>query len=127
MSISVKVPVQSVIASLEAKIAADDAVVKANEKANAEYKKAHEAWLKAVYKAVKTLNPTEVRCWSNVVTLRFEADAITLPDEPEYPRSVAGCLSEHERSQIQNAIRILRMTDETHVSAATFKAISKYL
>lgn len=127
MSISVKVPVQSVIASLEAKIAADDAAAKANEKANAEFRKAREAWQKAVYKAVKTLNPSEVRCWSNVVSLRFEADAITLPDEPEYPSSVAGRLSEHERSQIENAIRILRMTDETHVNASTFKAISKYL
>lgn len=144
-SINVKVPVARVIVALEKKLT--DMV-----KAEADYEKAltaHEAasakWQKSVLAAVKgKLADAAVSVSDNrsnysaalgrwvvsgkSVTISIDVENGVLANEPEAPTK-----PEHmgrwdgTKADIENAIRILKMTDEVHVNASTFKAVSKFL
>jgi hypothetical protein len=47
---------------------------------------------------------------------------------PEMPKKeTIRSLNSHELEEIQNAIRILKMTEEEFVSASTMRAIANYL
>jgi hypothetical protein len=139
---NVKVPVARVIAKLEAKLAQYAKETADYEKAKEKHEADHAKWVKGAVAAIKkgTLTKTDVcrgnREWSNgqfvdvtkMVSLTYEINANLIGAEPEAPDQPS---HKHRYSStvsdIENAIRILQLTDDEHVNATTFKAVSQYL
>lgn len=131
--INVKVPVKRVIDSLEAKLETMRQEDAAYEVAQAEYEIAKAKWEHDVMTAVlakgvqKNINLH--RHWRGNLTLEVSYDVSSvdnLPAEPEAPAN-KNRTSDYDKQNIENALRILRMTDEETVNATTFKAISQWL
>jgi hypothetical protein len=135
-AISVKIATPKVIKALEAKleqIKKDYAEQGANE---AKYQKAREKWQKEIGKwAIDNFSKAEnirtnYRSWNN--TLNVDFDIITkdsaFPAEPEKNYEVIHQHTYNEmKEELENAIRILKMTDEEVVSTSTYNAIARYL
>ena len=135
-AISVKIPTQRVITALEtalAKLEKDYATQGENE---ARHTKAHEAWKKEVgawaianFSKAENLR-TNYRSWNN--TLNVDFDIITkegtFPAEPEKDFEVVHTHQYREqKEEMENAIRILKMTDEEVVNTSTYNAVARYL
>ena len=135
-AINVKIPTQKVIKALEtalAKLEKDYATQGENE---AKFQKALEKWNKEVIKyALDKMNKatnvrTNYREWNKTLNVDFDilVDGTDFPKEPEKGFEV---LHRHEyassKDEIENAIRILKMTDEEVVSTSTYNAIARYL
>ena len=134
-SINVKIATTKVITALETKLA-QLKKDKANQKTNEEkYQKAHEKWRKDVAKlALTAINKAEdlsanVRYNGSVnVDFNLPKDAIELPAEPEKDfESLHDWQYKEMVDEIENAIRILKMTDEETVSTSTYNTIARYL
>ena len=135
-AINVKIPTVRVIAGLEealTKLEADYATQEAKE---AQHTLAYEAWKKeigewAIANFSKSENlRTNYRSWNE--TLNVDFDIITkegtFPSEPEKDFEVIHSHTYREsKKEIQNAIRLLKMTDEETVSTSTYNAIAQYL
>ena len=135
-AISVKIATTKVIKALEtalAKLEKDYASQEANE---AKYKKAHEKWVKelsdfAITNIKKAENlRTNFRSWNNTLNIDFD---ITVSKEglPLEPEKDYVTMHKHnyleQKEEIQNAIRILQMTDEETVNTSTYNAVARYL
>jgi hypothetical protein len=134
-SINVKIATTKVITALETKLA-QLKKDKANQKVNEEkYSKAHEKWRKDVAKlALSAINKAEdlsanVRYNGSVnVDFNLPKGAIDLPTEPEKDfESFHEWQYKEMVDEIENAIRILKMTDEETVSTSTYNTIARYL
>jgi hypothetical protein len=128
-SINVKVPTKKVIASLEKKLAD----IKAAEVAAAQYEKDLAAWKALVLAAVDgtwKVQDSDLRTrWNQTkptLTVTYEVPKALLAQKPKERQDITG-VERGAISEIESAIRILKMTDEDTVSASTFKAVSKYL
>ena len=134
-SINVKIATSKVIKALENKLA-QIKKDKANQKINEErFTKAHEKWSKDVAKlALTAINKAEdlsanVR-YNGMINVDFNLPkgAIDLPTEPEKDFDTYHEWQYKEMvDEIENAIRILKMTDEETVSTSTYNAIARYL
>ena len=134
-SINVKIATTKVITALETKLA-QLKKDKANQKVNEEkYQKAHEKWRKDVAKlALSAINKAEdlsanLRYNGSVnVDFNLPKGAIELPAEPEKDfESFHEWQYKEMVDEIENAIRILKMTDEETVSTSTYNTIARYL
>jgi septal ring factor EnvC (AmiA/AmiB activator) len=134
-AINVKIATAKVIKALETKLA-QIKKDKANQKSNEEkYKKEVEKWGKelaklALTKISKAENLSATTRYNNDVYINFTlpAGTITVPDEPERNFEVIYDHNYREMvEEIENAIRILKMTDEETVSTSTYNSIAKYL
>ena len=134
-SINVKIATTKVIKALENKLA-QLKKDKANQKANEErHTKALEKWQKEVGKLAlaqiaKAENLSASTRYNNDVCINFTlpAGTIKLPDEPQRDFEVIADWNYREIvEEIENAIRILKMTDEETVSTSTYNSIAKYL
>ena len=134
-AINVKIATTKVIKALEAKLA-QIKKDKANQKTNEEkYKKEVEKWGKevaklALAKIAKAENLSASTRYNKDVCINFTlpAGTITIPDEPERDFEVIADWNYREMvEEIENAIRILKMTDEETVSTSTYNSIAKYL
>ncbi len=134
-AISVKIATTKVIKALETKLAQIQKD-KANQKVNEEkYQKAHEKWRKDVAKlALSAINKAEdlsanLRYNGSVnVDFNLPKGAIDLPTEPEKDfESFQEWQYKEMVDEIENAIRILKMTDEETVSTSTYNTIARYL
>ena len=134
-SINVKIATTKVITALETKLA-QLKKDKANQKVNEEkYRKAHEKWRKDVAKlALSAINKAEdlsanLRYNGSVnVDFNLPKGAIELPAEPEKDfESFHEWQYKEMVDEIENAIRILKMTDEETVSTSTYNTIARYL
>ena len=135
-AISVKIATPKVIKALEtslAKLEADYASQEANE---AKYEKARKVWQKelidyAVANIKKAENfRTNYRSWSNNLNIDFDLTVAEkdLPKEPEKDFETLHLHTYREqKAEIENAIRILKMTDEETVSTSTYQAVARYL
>ena len=134
-SISVKIATTKVIKALETKLAEikkDFANQEANE---AKYEKAQKAWAKEVGKlALAQINKAENlsagKRYDGRINVDFylPAGVITLPDEPQREhQQISEWQYREQVEEIENAIRILKMTDEEVVSTSTYNAIARYL
>lgn len=130
-AISVKVSTAKVIKALEDKIKAGKEAVANNEKKRKDYEKVEKAWAKEVGElAMKQVAKAEVHAsenWRNEVSVQFQfpAGVIKFPEKPQM--ELERELGRYEIEEIENAIRILKMTDEEVVNASTFKTIAQYL
>jgi hypothetical protein len=135
-AISVKIATPKVIKALEgslAKLEADYASQEANE---AKYEKARQKWQKeltdyAVANIKKAENfRTAYRSWNNSLNIDYD---LTVPEKdlPKEPQRDFTVMHQHtyteQKAEIENAIRILKMTDEETVSTSTYNAIARYL
>ena len=135
-AISVKIATPKVIKALEAKLAELNTNY-ANQEANeAKYAKAREEWQKelsayAVANISKAENfRTNYRSWSNNLNIDFDLTVTQseLPKEPERDFEQMGSHTYREmKEEIENAIRILKMTDEEVVNTSTYNAVARYL
>jgi len=130
-AISVKVATPKVIKALEAKLVEGKSAITNNEKKRKEYAKTEKAWSKEVADLVfKHISKAEVSAHENYrnelnVSLTLPAGTINLPEKPQI--ELENELGRYEVQEIENAIRILKMTDEETVNASTFKSIAQYL
>ena len=134
--ISVKIATAKVIKALETRLAQLNADYTKQDENEAKYKKAHEKWQKdigkwAVSKIAKAQNlRTSYRSWNTTLNVDFDLiiDEKDFPKEPERDFETLHVHTYREmKEEIENAIRILKMTDEEVVSTSTYNAIARYL
>jgi hypothetical protein len=134
-AISVKIATTKVIKALETKLA-EIQKNKANQKVNEEkYSKAHEKYNKEVAKLalaqISKANEVSAHTRYNGeinVSFSLPKGTIDLPTEPERDFETFHEWQYKEMvEEIENAIRILKMTDEEVVSTSTYNAIARYL
>ena len=135
-ALSVKIPTQRVIAGLEASLAKLEKDYATQGENEAKHTKAYEAWKKqigewAIANFSKSENlRTNYRLWNN--TLNVDFDIIVkegqFPAEPEKDFEVIHTHTYKEmKEEMENAIRILKMTDEEVVNTSTYNAVARYL
>jgi len=135
-SISVKIATPKVIKALETRLAELETNY-ANQEANeAKYSKAFEKYKKeliayAVSNIKKAENfRTNYRSWNNTLNIDFDL-TVTESELPKEPQREFEQMGRHnyleQKQEIQNAIRILKMTDEETVNTSTYNAIARYL
>ena len=134
-AIQVKIATSKVIKALETKLAQLQKD-KENQATNeAKYEKARDKWNKEIAKLAlaQISKATELSAnvrYNGVINVDFNlpAGTITLPDEPKKDYETYHDWQYREMvEEIENAIRILKMTDEEVVSTSTYNAIARYL
>jgi hypothetical protein len=135
-AINVKIATPKVITALEtalAKLEKDYATQGENE---AKYEIARKEWQKAVGEfAIKQISKAEnfrtnYRSWNKTLNVDFDL-TITEGEFPAEPEKTHETIHQHNyremKEEMENAIRILKMTDEEVVSTSTYNAIARYL
>ena len=135
-AISVKIATPKVIKALEASLAKLEADYASQEANEAKYDKARMAWVKSLQEyAIANIKKAEnfrtsYRSWNNTLNIDFDVTVAEkdLPKEPVRDFETIGHHAYREQKQeMENAIRILKMTDEETVSASTYQAVARYL
>ena len=135
-AIQVKIPTAKVIKALETKLAELEANYKKQDENEAKYKKAHEKWTKELGKyAIAQISKAEnlrtnYRSWNKTLNVDFDliCDEKDFPKEPERDYEQLHTHTYREmKEEMENAIRILKMTDEEVVNTSTYNAIARYL
>ena len=134
-AINVKIATTKVIKALENKLA-EIQKNKANQKVNEEkFDKLQDKYNKevaklALAKIAKAEDLSAHTRYNGVIAVSFNlpAGTIELPKEPEKDFDTYHDWQYKEMvEEIENAIRILKMTDEEVVSTSTYNAIARYL
>ena len=135
-AISVKIATPKVIKALEAKLVELDTNYKKQDENEAKFQKSVEKWNKdiakfAVEKIAKAENiRTNYRAWTNTLNVDFDLK-VDEKDFPKQPEREFETIHVHTykamKEEIENAIRILKMTDEEVVNTSTYNAIAQYL
>ena len=135
-SISVKIATPKVIKALETRLAELEKNYANQETNEGKYNKAMEKWRKEIFAyAITNIKKAEnvrtnYRSWNNTLNIDFDltTSESDLPKEPERDFEQIGRHNYLEQKQeIENAIRILKMTDEEVVNTSTYNAIARYL
>jgi len=134
--ISVKIATAKVIKALEAKLAKTKADYAKQDEYEAKYKATKEAWQKALgawaienFSKAQDLR-TNYRSYNKTLNVDFDiiTDGNDFPKEPEKDYEEIHRHTYNEMvEEMENAIRILKMTDEETVSTSTYNAIARYL
>ena len=134
-AINVKIATTKVIKALETKLAQLQKD-KANQKVNEEkFEKLQDKYNKevaklALAKIAKAEDLSAHTRYNGTISVSFSlpAGTIELPDEPKKDFETYHDWQYKEMvNEIENAIRILKMTDEELVSTSTYNAIAQYL
>ena len=135
-AISVKIATPKVIKALEAKLVEIETNYKKQDENEAKYQKAFAKWQKEVVKfALDNVSKAEntrtnYRSWNSMLNVDFDIKCDE-KDFPKMPERDFETLHVHSykatKEEIENAIRILKMTDEEVVSTSTYNAIAQYL
>ena len=135
-AIQVKIATPKIIKALESKLAELNTNF-ANQEANeAKYHKQYEKWQKEIGKwAVAQFSQAEnvrtnYRSWNKTLNVDFDliTDESDFPKEPEKDFEVIHNHTYREmKEEMENAIRILKMTDEEVVNTSTYNAVARYL
>ena len=135
-AIQVKIPTAKIITALEAKLAKTKSDYSKQDEYEATYKLAKEAWQKelgawaiANFSKAQDLR-TNYRQWNKTLNVDFDI-VVSEKDFPAEPVKDYEQIHQHSyremKDEMENAIRILKMTDEETVSASTYNAIARYL
>ena len=135
-SISVKIATSKVISALETRLAELEANYKKQDENEAKYNKQVEAWKKEIGKwAIGQFSKAEnlrtnYRSWTKSLNVDFDL-TVNEGDFPAEPVKDFEVIHQHTyremKDEMENAIRILKMTDEEVVSTSTYNAIARYL
>lgn len=135
-AISVKIATPKIITALEAALAKLEKEYATQEANEAKYMKAVEKWKKdlfdfALANIKKSFNVrTNYRSYNNTLNIDFDLSVSEkeLPTEPEREYEFIHASTYREtKKELENAIRILKMTDEETVNTSTYNAVSQYL
>jgi hypothetical protein len=135
-AINVKIATPKVIKALETKLAEIKKAYAEQGANEAKYQKAREKWQKEIGKwAIEHFSKAEnirtnYRQWNKTLNVDFDliVNESDFPTEPEKDFEVIHQHTYNEmKEEIENAIRILKMTDEEVVSTSTYNAIARYL
>jgi hypothetical protein len=135
-AINVKIATSKVIKALETRLAKLEKDYATQEENEAKYQKSYEKWKKelgkfAIANVAKAENfRTNYRSWNKTLNVDFDLQC----DEKEFPAEPQREFEQIHRhsytemkEELENAIRILKMTDEEVVSTSTYNAIARYL
>ena len=135
-AISVKIATTKVIKALETKLAEIKKAYAEQGANEAKYQKAREKWQKEIGKwAVANFSKadnirTNYRQWNKTLNVDFDL-VVNETDFPAEPKKDFQTFHDWQYNEmveeIENAIRILKMTDEEVVSTSTYNAIARYL
>jgi hypothetical protein len=135
-AISVKIATPKVITALEASLAKLEADYLLQDALESKYQRAYDKYKKelidyAVANIKKAENfRTSYRNWNNCLNIDFDL-TVSEKDMPVEPKKDFESIGHHtyreQKSEIENAIRILKMTDEETVSTSTYQAVARYL
>jgi hypothetical protein len=135
-AISVKIATPKVIKALETKLVEIETNYTKQDENEAKYQKLITKWNKDMVKfaldnVAKAENVrTNYRSWNNMLNVDFDLKCDE-KDFPKMPERDFETLHVHTykttKEEIENAIRILKMTDEEVVSTSTYNAIAQYL
>jgi hypothetical protein len=134
--ISVKIATSKVISALETRLAQLQADYTKQDENEAKYNKQVEAWKKEIgewaigqFSKAENLR-TNYRSWNKTLNVDFDL-TVNEGDFPKEPEKDFEIIHQHTyremKDEMENAIRILKMTDEETVSASTYNAIARYL
>lgn len=135
-TINVKIPTVKVIKALETKLAQIKADYAKQDELEDKFNKTYLKWKKDIAKwatdnFVKAQNiRTNYRSWNSTMNVDFDlvCDSKDFPKEPERDYE---CMNSHAFKdtveEIENALRILKLTDEEVVSTSTYNSIAQYL
>jgi hypothetical protein len=135
-AINVKIATSKVITALENKLAELEANYKTQDENEAKYQSAIEAWKKELFTfAIANIDKaqnvrTNYRNWNNNLNVDFDL-TVNENEFPAEPTRGFEQLHQHTyremKEEMENAIRILKMTDEEVVNTSTYNAIARYL
>ena len=135
-AIQVKIPTAKIITALEAKLAKTKADFSKQDEYEANYKVKKEAWQKALgewaianFSKAQDLR-TNYRQWNKTLNVDFDitTDGKDFPQEPEKDYEEIHRHTYNEMvEEMENAIRILKMTEEEVVNTSTYNAVARYL
>jgi hypothetical protein len=126
--INVKVPTARIITALEARLETSKKAVVDNEAKREAHKVALDKHNKAILKDyAKDLQVEEASVrWNNRLVVEYKvAEGVDIPKAPDLILDKE--LGSYEIQEIENAIRVLKMTDDELVNTSTFKSVSQYL
>ncbi|NDF57223.1 MAG: hypothetical protein EB134_05450, partial [Actinobacteria bacterium] len=133
---NVKIATSKVITALENRLAKLEADYKKQDENEANYQSALEAWKKDLFAyAIANIDKaqnvrTSYRQWSGNLNIDFDLTAKE-NECPAEPTRDFEQIHQHTyndmKEEMENAIRILKMTDEEVVSTSTYNAIARYL
>ena len=135
-TINVKIPTVKVIKALETKLAQIKADYEKQDENEAKYQKQMETWRKQVMKfAVANISDaqnlrTNYRSWNNTLNIDYDLSTkdLDFPKEPERKFESINIHAYNEMvEEIENAVRILKLTEEEVVSTSTYNSIARYL
>ena len=135
-TINVKIPTTKVIKALENRLAVIKAEYKAQDELEAKYQQSYEQWKNKVAKLavnkIKEANNlrTNYRSWNKTLNVDFDVtiDEKDFPKEPERAYEVISAHTYNDTvDEIENALRILKLTDDESVSTSTYNSIAQYL
>ena len=135
-AINVKIATPKIIKALEASLAKLEKDYASQEALEAKYQKAYKAWQKeigkwAIANFAKSENlRTDYRSWNKTLNVDFDivTEESNFPVEPEKDYETVSIHSYREsKKELENAIRILKMTDEETVNTSTYNAVAQYL
>ena len=136
---AVKVQTTKVIKALEEALKTRDKKLADSKKAQVDFDKAMSKYQDDLKKLVKSpkAKVTEASTyhrWHSSKNLAEQEISVTitiptslLPKEPENKANYHERTYENEVEELNNALRLLRMTDQEYVSASTMKSVSQYL
>ena len=135
-AINVKIATAKVIQALETRLAELEANYKKQDENEAKYNKQIEAWKKEIgewaigqFSKAENLR-TNYRSWNKSLNVDFDL-TVNEGDFPAEPVKDFEVIHQHTyremKDEMENAIRILKMTDEEVVSTSTYNAIARYL
>ena len=135
-AIQVKIATAKVIKALETKLAQLEKDYTSQEANEAKFLKKQEAWRKEIGAwAIKNFSKAEnlrtnYRSWNKTLNVDFDI-IVSEKDFPIEPEKDYETIHQHTyremKDEMENAIRILKMTDEETVNASTYNAIARYL
>jgi hypothetical protein len=135
-AINVKIATPKVITALQNRLVELEANYKKQDENEAKYNEAIEAWKKELFSfAIANIDKaqnvrTNYRQWSNNLNVDFDL-TVKENEFPAEPTRDFEQIHQHTyremKEEMENAIRILKMTDEETVSTSTYNAIARYL
>lgn len=134
-AINVKIPTAKVIEALENKLAELQEEKETYPARRAQFEADFDVWKLTLAQMVDTTKIDSVqvneRRWSSkpeidvLITYTIQATK-DIPERPEPPAN-PGYREREMEDNIENALRILKMTEQTEVSASTYNSIAQYL
>ena len=135
-AISVKIPTQKVITALETRLAKLEADYTKQDENEAKFQKKVDAWKKEIGKwAIGQFSKAEnlrtnYRSWNKTLNVDFDL-TVSEGEFPAEPEKDYETIHQHtyreQKEEMENAIRILKMTDEETVNTSTYNAVARYL